>query len=201
MKEVHVRVAIEPENERDCLFRLSSLNFNRSADADIEPKHRFLVRLEAAYESAMRAMEGAERGLLLWIKKLIGYLSSKIDADEALMKALHKADIVEVLYPAMCKEKWVRRLFRRFIRRQTRHHRRWLIVNLLLLPVTGAMMIVPGPNVFFGWNAYRFISHYLAHEGGKRVRRGISEVRFVEDELCPLSVVSSPSLQGRGDSD
>ncbi|MBI3950508.1 MAG: hypothetical protein HY314_08650 [Acidobacteria bacterium] len=199
MKENQVRIIVELEDRRHCLFRLASPSLDQSEHPDLEPKHWFLKKLEAAYETAMRAIHGAESGLLLWLKKLIHYLESKIGPEEAMLRQLRKADVVEVAYPPQYQERWVRRLFRRFIRWQVHHHERWLLVNFLMLPVTGAMMVLPGPNVFFGWNAFRLVSHYLAREGGKRVQRGLCEVHFVPDQLSHLSVVRGPWLETRQD--
>jgi hypothetical protein len=189
MKSGRLRIVVEVKDERECLFRLSSPLLEPLQDPEIEPKHWFLKRLEVAYESAMRTIERAESGLLLWLKKLIHYLESKIGPEEALMRQLRTADLVEIVYPSGYQEKWVRRHFRRFIRRQVHHHQRWLVINFLLLPLTGAMMLLPGPNVFFGWNAFRLISHYLAREGGQRVRRGRCEIRF-----NPQSAIRNPQL-------
>lgn len=185
-----VRVRIEVDvHGRHCRFRLSARPLEKLQPADIEPKHRFLRKLESVYEDSMRALENANRGLLLYLKKLIRYLESQISPDESLMKQLRKADLVEISYPPHAQEKWVRRRFRRFIDKQTRHHRRWLVINFLILPLTGAMVIIPGPNVFFGWNAFRLISHYLAREGGKRVQTGACEVQFKPESVLGQSHV------------
>jgi hypothetical protein len=189
MKESRIRILVEIETERRCRFRLPTPSFDQSPSPDIEPRHWFLKKLDRAYETAMRAIETADHGLLLQLKRLIHYLQSKISPDEAVMKHLRKADIVEIVYPPQYQEKWVRRHFRRFVRRQFHHHQRWLVINFLLLPITGLMTLVPGPNVFFGWNAFRLISHYLAREGGKRVRSGLCEIQF-----NPPSAIRHPQL-------
>jgi len=173
---------MELEDQRRCWFRLAAHPLDQPPDPNIESKHWFLRKLEGAYQTTLRAIESAESGLMLWLKKLIQYLESKIGLEEAVMKQLRKADVVEVVHPPQYQEKWVRRHFRRFTRRQLHYHQRWLVINFLLLPLTGAMMVLPGPNVFFGWNAFRLISHYLAREGGKRVQRGLCQIRFVPDQ-------------------
>ncbi|MCS6803904.1 MAG: hypothetical protein RMM98_03320 [Acidobacteriota bacterium] len=185
-----VRVQIEVEvHGRRCRFRLPARPLEKLQPADIEPRHRFLRKLESVYENSMQALEHADRGLLLYLKKLIRYLESHISPDESLMKQLRKADLVEIRHPPQAQEKWVRRMFRRFINKQVRYHRQWLVINLLVLPLTGAMVVIPGPNVFFGWNAFRLISHYLACEGGKRVQSGQCEI-----QVKPQSVLGDPHV-------
>lgn len=189
MRSSRLRIVVEVKGNRECLFHLRSPSPERFSEPEIEPNHRFLKKLEVAYERARRAIDQAEGGLWLWLKALIHYLESRIDPAETLMKQLRHADVVEVVYPAAHPEKWVRRHFRRFIRQRVHHHRRWLVINFLLLPLTGVMMVLPGPNVFFGWNAFRLISHYLAWEGGQRVRRGLCEIRFLPDQFGQWSTI------------
>jgi hypothetical protein len=179
MKSNRLRVFVEVEDRRRLHFYLPTRLVDQSQAPDVEPKHWFLKKLEAAYAAARSAVQNADRGLLRLLGRLIQYLESNIGPEEAVMKQLRKADIVEVVYPPRLQEKWVRRHFRRFIRRRLHYHGRWLAITFLLLPVTGAMMVLPGPNVFFGWNAFRLVSHYLAREGGQRVQRGLCDVRFV----------------------
>jgi hypothetical protein len=188
MGMIRIRIRVEVDG-RHCRFRLPSRPPDKLQAPDIEPKHRFLRKLESIYESSMQALDNADRGVLLHIKKLIRYLESHIGAEEPLMKQLRKADVVEIVYPPQSQEKWIRRMFRRFIRKQLRYHERWLVINFLVLPLTGVMMVIPGPNVFFGWNAFRLISHYLAREGGKRVQSGQCEI-----QLEPQSVIGDPQL-------
>jgi hypothetical protein len=83
------------------------------------------------------------------------------------------------------------------------HHLRWLLVNIMLLPVSSIMMLLPGPNVFFGWNAFRLISHHLAREGGKRVLNGQCNLELIAAAEADIgSAVAthlnkkSPSLLG-----
>lgn len=136
-------------------------------------------RLEAFSQNVRRALENAQSGVLLKMKLAIKRLESGIDPSEGMLKRMRRTKKVELVHPARFREQLVKRRFFRFLRRRTMYHTRWLLINLLLLPVSSLMMILPGPNVFFGWNAFRLISHHLAREGGKRVL----------SERCPLDLV------------
>jgi hypothetical protein len=188
-----MKIFVEVKDKRHWRFYMELDPADQALTPNIEPKHWFLRKLEEVYETTRRAIEHADNRIVLRLRQVIRYLESRIDPNESLMKRLRKAEVVEIIYPAPFKESLVRRRFLRFIRRQSRHHQRWMIINFLLLPVTGAMMLLPGPNVFFGWNAFRLISHYLAREGGQRVKAERCQLRFVPKSAVgdQWSVVSS----------
>ncbi len=137
---------------------------------------RFGRRLGAEYHHMRRAIEETER--LRWIRNLIRWLEARSDPSEPLLRGLRGASEVDLYYPASLSAALVRRRFLRFLRRRYRAHTRGIVINLVLLPVTAALAILPGPNVFFGWNAYRLIAHYLARQGARRVMRGECPMRL-----------------------
>ncbi len=131
---------------------------------------RLWRRLLAEYHHARRAIETTER--MRWIREGFRRLETRIDPSESLLRQMRRATEVVLLYPEPLSAALVRRRFLRFLRRRSRAHARGIALNALLLPVTAAMAILPGPNVFFAWNAYRLIAHALARQGARRVLRG-----------------------------
>lgn len=187
MEQKRIQVLVEIQNNRPCRFYLPPVAQDQVRASDIESRHWFLRKLEAAYESTRRAIDSAENGLLRWLRKHIEYLESQVDPAESLMRQLRGADIVELVHPSQFEHKKVRRFFRQFVRRRLLYHRQWLLINILALPLTGLMMFIPGPNIFFGWNAFRLVCHYLARDGGKRFVRGHCEIQFVPQK-SPITV-------------
>ena len=49
-----------------------------------------------------------------------------------------------------------------------RHHGRWLIVDAVLLAVSGVFVIVPGPNMLAYYFAFRVVAHYLSWRGARQ---------------------------------
>lgn len=45
------------------------------------------------------------------------------------------------------------------------HHTLWSYLCIVLLPLSACAAILPGPNIFFAWNAYRLYGHYKAKKG------------------------------------
>jgi len=154
--------------------------------AGVESRNWFLTKLVAISLNIRRAIEEAQSPLMVKVRQGLKYLESRIDSAERMMMQMRKRKLIEIVYPASLKDQLVRRRFIRFVRRRTRHHTRWLAINVLLLPLTAIMTPIPGPNIFFGWNAFRVISHYLAREGGKSVLRGNCQLVLIpapEEEI------------------
>jgi len=62
-------------------------------------------------------------------------------------------------------------------------HVRSLRFNVLLLPLTALAFILPGPNVFLAWNAYRCWAHYQAREGAAMLKRAVERrIKQQDDE-------------------
>src|SRR5262249_54862416 len=51
--------------------------------------------------------------------------------------------------------------------RARRHHGAWLIVDGLLFVASGALTLLPGPNVFAYYFGFRMIGHYLSWRGAR----------------------------------
>ncbi len=152
------------------------------AEAHLEPSFgssgmfaRLWQRLLAEYHHARRAIEATER--MRWIREGLRRLEARVDPSESLLRRMRTATEVVLVYPESLSAALVRRRFLRFLRRRSRAHARGMALNALLLPVTAAMAVLPGPNVFFAWNAYRFIAHALARQGARRVLRGECALR------------------------
>jgi hypothetical protein len=132
--------------------------------------------LSAEYQRVRRVIETSER--LAWGRRLLERLEARRDPSEPLLRQMRTAPEIVLLHPEGLSASLVRRRFLRFLRRRARAHTRGIALNVVLLPVTAAMAILPGPNVFFAWNAYRLITHILARQGARRVLRGECPLRM-----------------------
>ncbi|GBC77020.1 hypothetical protein HRbin08_00488 [bacterium HR08] len=158
---------------------------------------RLWPRLLAEYHRARRAIEMTER--MAWMRALLRKLEARVDPSESLLRRMRTAAEIVLLHPESLSAPLVRRRFFRFLRRRARAHARGAVLNALLLPVTAAMAILPGPNVFFAWNAYRLIAHLLAWRGARRVLRQDCpvHVRAASEEGIIVSR-ASPQLHAEG---
>lgn len=60
-----------------------------------------------------------------------------------------------------------------FLAARSAYHARWQTINLVLLPLTSAAFIVPGPNVFLAWNAFRLYGHWTAGKAARQMEECI----------------------------
>jgi hypothetical protein len=156
-------------------------------------------RLLIKYHRARRAIETREH--MRWVRELLRRLEARADPGESLLRRVRAETEIVLLVPASLSAGLVRRRFLRFLRRRARAHARGIVFNVLLLPVTAAMALLPGPNVFFAWNAYRLIAHALAWQGARRVLRGecALHVRAArEDEPVANANPSAPCIARDG---
>lgn len=63
-------------------------------------------------------------------------------------------------------------------------HRFWLAIDSVGFVLSGALMLVPGPNVLAYYFAFRMVGHYLSLRGA---RQGLERVLWREEPSAPLS--------------
>jgi hypothetical protein len=78
-------------------------------------------------------------------------------------------------------EKKIRRRFFFFLQKQRSKHILLLILETLLLPISGLMALLPGPNVFFGILALLLLTHWQALRGINRL--GKVRPHFIPSKL------------------
>ena len=71
---------------------------------------------------------------------------------------------------------------RRTLQKDYDRHRVWLVVDLVLLVVSGVLALVPGPNVLAYFFAFRVVGHWLSMRGA---RQGLHRARWV-GRACPI---------------
>jgi hypothetical protein len=167
-----------PEDEREDAFE----------EDDPEAGQRtWLHLIKRSALRAWRSVEGAESGMRLRIRRIIERLNKRVDPTEPMLRRIRHAPAVEITYPSGISEAYVRRRLRLLLLHKTHRHRRGIYLNAALIPLTAAMGLFPGPNVFLAWNGYRLFSHIRAWHGGQRVLNGQVEVVFKpSDELDAL---------------
>lgn len=88
---------------------------------------------------------------------------------------------IQIHYAGQSDPKKIKRKFFFFLQKQKSKHLALLIVETLLLPISGVMALLPGPNVFFGVLALIMITHWQSFRGIQRI--GKKEQNFVPAEV------------------
>lgn len=104
-----------------------------------------------------------------------------LSQEQAFEKALKiEAEELEIFHSGLKSEKKIRTKFFFFIQRQRTKHVFLLIAETILLPISGLMAMLPGPNVFFGFLALIMYTHWLGIKGINKLAR--MEYRFSSHE-------------------
>lgn len=151
-----------------------------------EKTHQVWRRHRQATERAKAARADREATLQERLKGALHWLRQRGSSSEKALRELREPEAVEVIHPTALSEDEARRVWRGLLADLVRQHRRWLIVHGSLLPVGALATLVPGPNVWFVYLAWRTLAHWRTTQGGSRAL-GELPVRFTpEPGLDPL---------------
>ena len=78
---------------------------------------------------------------------------------------------ISIYYAEHLGEKKIRRKFFFYLQKQKTKHILLLIGETILLPISGLMALLPGPNVFFGILALLMYTHWQAFKGIQRLSK------------------------------
>lgn len=78
-----------------------------------------------------------------------------------------------------------------------RHHGWWLLVDTLLLAVSGVFAIVPGPNALAYYFALRVVGHYLSWRGACQALDGTNWQLRAEPALTELGQLADAPREAR----
>jgi hypothetical protein len=148
-------------------------------------RHRFAAVLAAAEERQHRhAPIEPSHGWFGRMQDLaMAWIAERI-AEQRLLWNLRKQTDVVAAYPQDMTFEQVMGLIRRMLQHDYDRHRRWLVIDTLLLAVSGIFMIVPGPNLLAYYFAFRVVGHYLSMRGAMH---GLREVKWTGRPCPPLS--------------
>jgi predicted nucleic acid-binding protein len=146
-------------------------------------RFRFTVMLRAAEE---RRQGGHHEPALTWWgraqERIFAWVAERI-AEQRLLWNLRRETAVVIAHPKDMTSEQVLALVRRILQRDLERHRRWLVVDALLLIISGALALVPGPNLVAYYFAFRVVGHWLSMRGA---RQGLQAVVWTGRACAPL---------------
>jgi len=75
---------------------------------------------------------------------------------------------------------------REILRSDYERHRRWVVIDSLLVLLCLPLTVLPGPNVPSLYFTFRAVGHYLSMRGAKRGRTGVDWALVASTELTSL---------------
>ncbi len=137
---------------------------------DFRGKFRFFSsqqsqEIQVEFSRLQRIWAAAKQKLMLLPPRIL-------HQEQALARIVkHEADQVSIKHARGTPEKKIRRRFFFFLQKQRSKHILLLIIEAVLLPVSGLMALLPGPNVFFGILALLMYTQWQALRGIHRLRK------------------------------
>ena len=118
------------------------------------------------------------------VKRRVLCRVAEVIAEQRLLWHLRKQQTVTLHYPDDLDGAGANALVRATLRADYEKHRRWLIIDALLLVLSGALALVPGPNLIAYYLAFRVVGHYFSMRGA---RHGLDAVQWAHRPSTPLA--------------
>ncbi len=105
--------------------------------------------------------------------RILGWVARRI-SEQRLLWNLRRQTSAVAVHPQDMTFEQVLALVRRALQRDYERHRRWLVVHILGLVVSGPFALVPGPNLLAYYFAFRVVGHWLSIRGATQGLHRIS---------------------------
>ena len=149
-------------------------------------RHRFTVMLRAA-EERQRSGAPVDHANKSWPGRVQDHLMSWVAeriAEQRLLWNLRRQTAAVAAHPQDMTFDQVLTLIRRTLQRDYERHRLWLVLDTILLIASGALMLVPGPNIVAYYFAFRVVGHWLSMRGANQ---GLHHVEWTSRPCPPLA--------------
>lgn len=149
-------------------------------------RHRFTAMLHAAEERRLRDhVEDEEpKGWLGRLQdRMMAWVVERI-AEQRLLWNLRSQTAATAAHPQDMTFEQVMTLIRRKLRRDHDRHRLWLVIDTLGLIASGAVMMVPGPNILAYYFTFRVVGHWLSMRGASQ---GLNRITWTGRPCPPLN--------------
>jgi Mitochondrial K+-H+ exchange-related len=146
-------------------------------------RFREIVR-EAEAERDRRA-QGEDTGSRgLW-RYIVGKIAEAV-AEQRLLWRLRSETAVELAFPDDLDAERALAISRDSMRRDYEKHRRWAVIDSLILLLFVPLTVIPGPNVPALYFFFRAVGHFLSMRGAKR---GLDVVTYTTVARPPLTAI------------
>jgi len=129
-------------------------------------RHRFHEQWRETVRTARRAEPAAGRLAHVRDRAVRGIVETI--AEQRTLWSLRACTGAALVHPSDLTGETAAAARDRLLARAGRHHGWWLIIDAVLLAVSGVFVIVPGPNVLAYYFAFRVVAHYLSWRGARQ---------------------------------
>lgn len=134
--------------------------------------------------------KASEKSRELWhkIKERYDRIACEAFADDRFLRRLRSIRTITVGLNRPIDAAEVRIRLKRMLRDRSYHHMRWLIIDLLLLPLSLFVMVLPGPNLIGYYLVFRVFSHWKSYRSASMTRLDHLDV-CVDDRALEVSAL------------
>jgi hypothetical protein len=135
---------------------------------------------------ASRHEDDAPAGMLARAKaRALAWIADAIAEQRLLWHLRHQTEAT-LHFPTDMSDAEAMRITRAALQRDAERHRWWLVIDSILLVLSVALILVPGPNLIGYYFAFRVVGHWLAWRGA---RQGLEVVHWRTSASEPLATV------------
>lgn len=129
---------------------------------------RLVRRAHQLREEAAHLLHEPPNRFWRGIRRIWRWLETWTHPAEGLLRALAQADTVEIIHDGELDDDTVRTYWMDWLAARLAVHHRGVWINVIFLPVTLLLGLLPGPNIFVAWNVLRLYVHWQARRGGRQ---------------------------------
>lgn len=135
---------------------------------------KFNEQLKEAEEARhQKAIEEPKSFLGRMQKRSMRYIAERI-AEQRLLWHLRKADAATLHTSSDLSPEQAESIMRVSMKRDSDHHRNWMVPHTLVLIASGLVAIVPGPNVLAYLFTFTAVGHFLAWRGAANALNNVT---------------------------
>lgn len=148
-------------------------------------------RMTATFKRAVAEGEAEQQGVSPAvsrgvIRRTITRKLAEAVAEQRLLWQLRGQERARFAYPDDLSEAQALEARHRLLTADRDKHRRWLIIDGLLVLASGLVALVPGPNVLAYYFIFRTVGHFLSMRGAMR---GLSGVAWTAEPSSHLTAI------------
>jgi hypothetical protein len=168
-------------------------------ESDAEPpKSGLVARLKHQFSTVLAHAEAARnrrasrpheehdepKGIVGRIKaRSLAWIADRIAEQRLLWHLRHQTEVT-LHHPTDMGDAECMKIARTSLQRDGERHRNWLAIDSVLMVLSAALVLVPGPNVIGYYFAFRVVGHYLSLRGA---RQGLDVVVWKTEPSEPLA--------------
>ncbi len=107
-------------------------------------------------------------------------------AEQRLLWHLRRQTAATVVHPSDVEAEAALTILRASMQADLEKHRRWLVIDGILVAISGLLILVPGPNVIGYYFAFRVVGHFFSMRGARQGLEGVQWGTQANDALTEL---------------